>query len=42
MVDTHSQEGTPVPGERPKVAFGLGAKRKADDEAIATPQSKRR
>lgn len=42
MVDTPSQEGTPVPGERPKVAFGLGTKRKADVEATATPPSKRR
>lgn len=42
MVDTPSQEGTPVPGERPKVAFGLGTKRKADEEAIATPPLKRR
>jgi U4/U6.U5 tri-snRNP-associated protein 1 len=43
MVDTPSQEGTPVPGERPKVAFGLGTKRKADgEEVIATPPSKRR
>ena len=42
MVDTPSQEGTPVPGERPKVAFGLGTKRKADVEAMATPPSKRR
>ena len=44
MVDNMpSQEGTPVSGERPKVAFGLGTKRKADlDEAIATPPSKRR
>ena len=44
MVDNPpSQEGTPVPGERPKVAFGLGTKRKAEvDETIATPPSKRR
>ena len=42
MVDTPSQEGTPVPGERPKVAFGLGTKRKADVEDIGTPPSKRR
>ena len=42
MVDSPSQEGTPAPGERPKVAFGLGAKRKADEEATATPPSKRR
>ena len=43
--NTPSQEGTPVPGERPKVAFGLGlgTKRKADlDETIETPPSKRR
>jgi U4/U6.U5 tri-snRNP-associated protein 1 len=44
MVDNApSQEGTPGPGERPKVAFGLGTKRKADiEDAIATPPSKRR
>ena len=44
MVDnTPSQDGTPVPGERPKVAFGLGTKRKADaEDVIATPPSKRR
>ena len=41
MVDTPSQEGTPAPGERPKVAFGLGTKRKAEEEAT-TPPSKRR
>jgi len=44
--NTPSQEGTPAPGERPKVAFGglgLGTKRKADlDETIETPPSKRR
>ena len=42
MVDNPSQEGTPVPGERPKVAFGLSMKRKAEEDATATPPSKRR
>ena len=43
--NTPSQEGTPAPGERPKVAFGLGlgTKRKADlDETMESPPSKRR
>ncbi|TFY83285.1 hypothetical protein EWM64_g731 [Hericium alpestre] len=35
-----SSRGTPVPGDRTKVAFGL--KRKADDDASGTPPPKRR
>lgn len=42
MVDAPSQEGTPAPGERPKVAFGLGMKRKAEEEVAASPPPKRR
>jgi U4/U6.U5 tri-snRNP-associated protein 1 len=42
MVDASSQDGTPAPGERPKVAFGLATKRKADEEPAASPPSKRR
>ncbi|TFK40352.1 SART-1 family-domain-containing protein [Crucibulum laeve] len=41
-VDTPSQSGTPVPGDRAKVTFGLGTKRKAADEAPGSPASKRR
>ncbi|KAH7930183.1 SART-1 protein [Leucogyrophana mollusca] len=41
-VDTPSQSGTPVPGDRTKVAFGFGAKRKADEELAEPVPSKRR
>ncbi|KAH7884745.1 SART-1 family-domain-containing protein [Phlebopus sp. FC_14] len=40
-VDT-PQSGTPVPGERTKVAFGFGSKRKAAEDFLDTPPSKRR
>ncbi|KDR76194.1 hypothetical protein GALMADRAFT_121072 [Galerina marginata CBS 339.88] len=42
LVETPSQGGTPVPGGRAKVAFGLGTKRKADEEAQGSPPPKRR
>ncbi|KAF9048740.1 SART-1 family-domain-containing protein [Panaeolus papilionaceus] len=42
VVEAPSQGGTPVPAERPKVAFGLGMKRKAGTEARGSPPSKRR
>ncbi|PPQ66563.1 hypothetical protein CVT24_007128 [Panaeolus cyanescens] len=42
VVEAPSQGGTPVPTERPKVAFGLGTKRKAGEEAPGSPPSKRR
>ncbi|KAI0264420.1 SART-1 family-domain-containing protein [Gloeopeniophorella convolvens] len=35
-----SGSGTPVPGERSKVAFGFGSKRKAGEEASGTPPPK--
>ncbi|KAL4074901.1 SART-1 family-domain-containing protein [Scleroderma yunnanense] len=43
-VDTpsQSQSATPVSGERTKVAFGFGAKRKATEECVGTPPTKRR
>lgn len=43
-VDTPSQSqgGTPVPADRAKVAFGLGLKRKAGQEAAGSPPPKRR
>ncbi|KAH6913094.1 SART-1 family-domain-containing protein [Coprinopsis sp. MPI-PUGE-AT-0042] len=37
-----SQGGTPVPPDRVKVAFGLGVKRKATEEAVGSPPPKRR
>lgn len=39
-----SGAGTPVNGasERTKVAFGFGMKRKADEDGLGTPPSKRR
>ncbi|THV07440.1 SART-1 protein [Dendrothele bispora CBS 962.96] len=40
--DSASASSTPVPGERSKVAFGFGTKRKAGDEAPGSPPSKRR
>ncbi|KAF5367383.1 hypothetical protein D9758_003695 [Tetrapyrgos nigripes] len=40
--DATSQSSTPVPGERSKVAFGFGTKRKAGEEAPGSPPSKRR
>ncbi|KAH0585135.1 hypothetical protein H2248_008394 [Termitomyces sp. 'cryptogamus'] len=39
-VDTPTS--TPVAGERSKVAFGFGTKRKAGEEAVGTPAAKRR
>ncbi|KAG1871944.1 SART-1-domain-containing protein [Suillus tomentosus] len=39
--DTPTQTGTPVPSDRTKVAFGFGAKRKAED-FMDLPPSKRR
>ncbi|KAG9224672.1 hypothetical protein PTI98_010187 [Pleurotus ostreatus] len=42
VVEPSSQGGTPVPSERVKVAFGFAAKRKAGEEAIEAPPSKRR
>ena len=42
VVEPSSVGGTPVPESRPKVAFGLGTKRKAGDEAPGTPPSKRK
>ncbi|KAF5382111.1 hypothetical protein D9615_004338 [Tricholomella constricta] len=41
-VDTPSQSGTPVPAERSKVAFGFGTKRKAGEDALSPPPTKRR
>ncbi|KAF9066625.1 SART-1 family-domain-containing protein [Rhodocollybia butyracea] len=42
-VDVPSQNGSSTPGgERSKVAFGFGTKRKADDEASGSPAVKRR
>jgi len=40
--DTPTQTGTPVPSERTKVAFGFGAKRKAAEDFMDQPPSKRR
>ncbi|KAF9267736.1 SART-1 protein [Marasmius fiardii PR-910] len=37
-----SQGGSPAPGERSKVAFGFGMKRKAGEEAAGSPPAKRR
>ncbi|RXW25546.1 hypothetical protein EST38_g317 [Candolleomyces aberdarensis] len=39
---SQSQGGTPVPPDRVKVAFGLGMKRKAGEEAVGSPPAKRR
>lgn len=41
FAETPSQNGTPVPTDRVKVAFGLG-KRKAGDEPQGPPLQKRR
>ncbi|EKM78760.1 hypothetical protein AGABI1DRAFT_75236 [Agaricus bisporus var. burnettii JB137-S8] len=41
-VETFSQGGTPVPGERSKLSIGFGAKRKATDEPMNSPNPKRR
>ncbi|KAF9238499.1 SART-1 family-domain-containing protein [Melanogaster broomeanus] len=41
-VDTPSQSSTPVTGERTKVAFGFGSKRKAAEDFLDAPPSKRR
>ncbi|KIK93479.1 hypothetical protein PAXRUDRAFT_828941 [Paxillus rubicundulus Ve08.2h10] len=41
-VDTPSQSGTPVMGERTKVAFGFGSKRKAAEDFLDAPAPKRR
>ncbi|KAG2074278.1 SART-1-domain-containing protein [Suillus decipiens] len=40
--DTPTQTGTPVPSDRTKVAFGFGAKRKAAEDFMDPPPSKRR
>jgi U4/U6.U5 tri-snRNP-associated protein 1 len=40
--DTPTQTGTPVPSDRTKVAFGFGAKRKAAEDFMDLPPSKRR
>lgn len=40
--DTPTQTGTPVPSDRTKVAFGFGAKRKAAEDFMDSPPSKRR
>lgn len=37
-----SHGGTPVPGDRVKVAFGLGMKRKAIEDAQGSPLPKKR
>ncbi|KAK1217255.1 hypothetical protein PQX77_020104 [Marasmius sp. AFHP31] len=37
-----SQGGSPAPGERSKVAFGFGTKRKAGEEPAGSPPAKRR
>jgi U4/U6.U5 tri-snRNP-associated protein 1 len=36
-----SQDDTPVPGNRTKVAFGFATKRKADGDLMETPPPKR-
>ncbi|KAJ3744396.1 SART-1 family-domain-containing protein [Lentinula detonsa] len=41
-VDISAQSGTATPGERSKVVFGFGTKRKADEEATGSPPAKRR
>ena len=41
-MDSPSQGSTPGAGERTKVVFGFGTKRKAGDEAEGSPPSKRR
>lgn len=41
-VDTPSQSSTPVMGERTKVAFGFGAKRKVAADFLDEPPAKRR
>lgn len=41
-VDTPSQSSTPVAGERTKVAFGFGAKRKVAEDFLDEPAAKRR
>ncbi|KAF9223389.1 SART-1-domain-containing protein [Gyrodon lividus] len=41
-VDTPSQGSTPVTGERTKVAFGFGSKRKAAEDFLDVPATKRR
>ncbi|KAG2128096.1 SART-1 family-domain-containing protein [Suillus cothurnatus] len=40
--DTPTQTGTPVPSDRTKVVFGFGAKRKAAEDFMDLPPSKRR
>lgn len=39
---SQSQSATPVAGERTKVAFGFGVKRKATEECVGTPPTKKR
>ncbi|KAG6373485.1 SART-1 family-domain-containing protein [Boletus reticuloceps] len=41
-VDTPSHSSTPVTGERTKVAFGFGAKRKVAEDFLDEPPAKRR
>ncbi|KAJ3562312.1 hypothetical protein NP233_g9657 [Leucocoprinus birnbaumii] len=41
-VETPSQGGTPVPGERSKLTIGFGTKRKATEEPQNSPDPKRR
>lgn len=42
VLETSSQGTTLVHAERPKVAFGLGVKRKAGEEAPGSPPAKKR
>jgi len=41
-IETPSQGGTPVPGERSKLSIGFGSKRKATEEPANLPDPKRR
>jgi len=41
-IETPSQGGTPVPGERSKLSIGFGSKRKATEEPANPPDPKRR
>lgn len=42
VVEAPPQSGSSAPSDRVKVAFGLGTKRKAGEEAQGSPASKRR
>lgn len=42
VIESSSQGSTPGASERPKVAFGLGIKRKAGEEAVGSPPPKKR